>query len=361
MKQWHETTEIVGRLAVLPDGERAAIATVVEIVGSAFRRPGAKMLILESGQSYGGVSGGCLETDVREIARVSWEDGTPRLRHYDTGDDPGTVWGLGLGCNGSVDVFVQPVTPKSSDAWGQVGKLLEGDRRFAVATVINESPEGGRFVIHSGEGISGTTDDVRVDDHLARIATNCVTTGRSVYRTTGPVSVFCEVYEPSPRLLIFGAGDDAIPLSAMGTKVGFRVSVVDHRPAFVTRGRFPDALSLIGRRPADGLGGLVVNPDSYAVVMTHALDHDTAWLRQLVDSEVGYIGMLGPQARIDRILEEIGWESDERIYGPVGLAIGADGPEQIALSVLSELLAVRAGHEVAHLRDREGSIHSVQT
>ncbi|MFQ5550328.1 MAG: XdhC family protein, partial [Gemmatimonadales bacterium] len=316
---------------------------------------------LESGQSYGGVSGGCLEADVREIARASWDDDVPRLCHYDTGDDPGTVWGLGLGCNGSVDVFVQPATPRSSDDWSRVGNLLAGDRRFAVATVIAESPEGGRCLIHTGEGISGTTGDEQVDEYLAGIAGDCVATGRSVYRAIGLVPVFCEVYEPPPRLVIFGAGDDAIPLSAMGTTVGFRVSVVDHRPAFINKDRFPDALSLIDRRPDDGLDGLLLHADSYAVVMTHALDHDAAWLRQLLDSEVGYIGVLGPQPRTDRILAEIGWESDQRIYGPVGLDIAADGPEQIALSILSELLAVRGGREAAHLRNRAGSIHSVQT
>ncbi len=140
MKQWQETSHILRRIAALAErGEQAAVATVVQIKGSAYRRPGAKLLVEESGMTVGGVSGGCLEADVREVGLAVMRDNTPRLRHYDTGSDDTKVWGLGLGCNGSVDIFVQPATSQEAlQVSTRVRELLEGDVPFAVSTVVTE-------------------------------------------------------------------------------------------------------------------------------------------------------------------------------------------------------------------------------
>ncbi len=375
MKHWQETSQIVGRVTELAAaGQRAAMATVVRIEGSAYRRAGAKLLVEEGGATRGGVSGGCLEADVREVAMAVMREGLPRLRHYETGDDDRTVWGLGLGCNGSVDIFVQPVT--SGDAVNvarHMRTLLAGDAPFAVSTVVRGPAAAlGRMLVEGNGPPAGSTETPALDREMARRAQTLLAAGESdLYdiESTGAgtesTGVFTEVHVPPPRLVICGAGDDAMPLAAHASQIGYRVTVVDHRPAYLSRERFPDA-ERIDRRPDDGLEGLPLGPSTHLVVMTHSFAHDREWGRRLLRTEVPYIGLLGPRARRDEILEQIGVTGEpagatgmDRFFAPVGLDLGADGPEQIAVSILAELLAVRTSSVPRHLRDKDGVIHAV--
>ena len=375
MKHWQETSQIVGRVTELAAaGQRAAMATVVRIEGSAYRRAGAKLLVEEGGATRGGVSGGCLEADVREVAMAVMREGLPRLRHYETGDDDRTVWGLGLGCNGSVDIFVQPVT--SGDAVNvarHMRTLLAGDAPFAVSTVVRGPAAAlGRMLVEGNGPPAGLTETPALDREMARRAQTLLAAGESdLYdiESTGAgtesTGVFTEVHVPPPRLVICGAGDDAMPLAAHASQIGYRVTVVDHRPAYLSRERFPHA-ERIDRRPDDGLEGLPLGPSTHLVVMTHSFAHDREWGRRLLRTEVPYIGLLGPRARRDEILEQIGVTGEpagatgmDRFFAPVGLDLGADGPEQIAVSILAELLAVRTSSVPRHLRDKDGVIHAV--
>jgi len=357
VKNWQETSDVLARAASLDaSGRSSALALVTAIEGSAYRRPGAKFLVDDEGGTLGGVSGGCLEADVREIALACLADGTPRRRRYETGDDEDVVWGLGLGCDGTVDVHVQPITA-SDPALARARELLEGDARFALATVIEGGTEAGATVAVGPDGKRrGTTGDDGLDAALVERA-SARTDGKGTgIDEIGDARVFVEVLEPPPRMLLFGAGDDAIPLAAIASSCGFRVSVIDRRPAHLTAERFPGA-ALVSRRSSDGVGELPVGPDTWAVVMTHAIRRDRAWVAALAGTDVPYIGILGPRARRDEIVEELELEGDDRIYGPVGLDTGADGPEQIATSVVTEVLAVRSGRPPRHLRDRERPIH----
>ena len=368
MKHWQETSQILGRVIELAAaGRRAALATVVRIRGSAYRRAGAKLLVEERGATRGGVSGGCLEADVREIALTVLREGTPRLRHYDTGGDDRTVWGLGLGCNGAVDIFVQPVTPADAlEAARRVRALLAEDAAFAVSTVVRgPSTVLGRVLVSGHALPAGSTGIPALDREIAGCAQAVLEAGESQCYDIGSTGVFTEVHVPPPRLVICGAGDDAIPLAAFASQVGYRVTVVDHRPAYLSPDRFPEA-ERTDRRPADGLDGLPLGPRTHAVVMTHSFGHDREWIRRLLDSDVAYIGLLGPVARRDEILEQIGAAGEpsdatetDRLFAPVGLDLGADGPEQVAVSILAELLAVRAASAPRHLRERAGVIHAV--
>ena len=367
MKHWQETAQIVGRVIELAAaGRRAAMATVVHIEGSAYRRPGAKLLVEEKGASRGGVSGGCLEADVREIALAVMREGVPRLRHYETGDDDRTVWGLGLGCNGAVDIFIQPVTSGDTvDAARQVGTLLAGDSPFAVSTVVRgRSTALGRMLVAGDGQAAGSTGTPGLDREIARRSDTLLAAGESKCYDiesggagTDSTGVFTEVHVPPPRLVICGAGDDAMPLAALAAQVGFRVTVVDHRPAYLSPERFPDA-ERVDRRPTDGLNGLPLGPRTHLVVMTHSFAHDREWVRRLLRTGAPYIGLLGPRARRDEILEQIDATETGPLYAPVGLDLGADGPEQVAVSILAELLAVRASSAPRHLRDKEGVIHA---
>jgi xanthine/CO dehydrogenase XdhC/CoxF family maturation factor len=361
MKQWKETAEIAGRIRRLAEvGQRAALATVTRIRGSAYRRPGAKFLIAESGETAGAVSGGCLEADVRENALAVIREGQPRRLHYDSGDDENTIWGLGLGCRGSVDIFVQPTAlPSDSEVVARLLDLLEGDAPFALSTIVRGGgKEGGAAVIAGGGVLASSTGDPALDRELSRHAVALLPGGASTLAHVGDLEVFTEIQLPPPHLILFGAGDDAIPMCAYASDAGFRVCVVDHRPAYLSLERFPGASRLVHRRSEQGLHELPLSPRACAVVMTHALSHDREWARHLLATPISYIGLLGPRARTQEILEKVGGTGSDRVFGPVGLDIGAEGAEQIALSVVAELLAVQSSRDPSHLRQREGTIHA---
>ena len=359
MKQWKETAAVLGRVARLADaGRDAAVATVVRIVGSSYRRPGAKLLVEPGGETSGGVSGGCLEADVREAARAVVRGARPRLLHYETASADENPFGLGLGCGGSVDVFVQPATtPEALESVRRALELLRGEKPFAVSTVL-EGERAGRCVVFAGGAIEGSTGSPALDAALRGEGEERLRERRSALRRMEGVEVFTDVFDPPPRLAVFGAGDDAVPLVGYAADVGFRVTVVDHRPALLTAERFPGATSLALRRPEEGLGSLALGPRGFAVVKSHSLAADREWLAALVRCDLRYIGLLGPRERVERVLRESGAAGDPRIYGPVGLDLAADGAEQVAVSVVAELLAVRAGRDQRHLRAREGPIHA---
>ncbi len=359
MKQWQETSQILGHVAA--SSRPLALATVIKIEGSSYRRPGAKLLIEDGGATLGGVSGGCLEADVREVGLAALKDGHCRLRHYETGADDDTAWGFGLGCDGTVEIFVQPLTGDSRRMLSRVRELLDGDRLFAVSTVLS-GDVAGRVVLVDPQGVGdGSTGDTRLDREVAARSKESLAAGggggggQSTQWGDDSARVFTEVYEPPPRLVIFGAGDDAMPLTEFATRVGFRVTLVDHRPAYIQPERFPQATHLVTRRPEEGVHGIPFGPETYAVVMTHSLAHDLEWVGHLLRTEVLYVGLLGPRTRTDKILANVGGEGMDRVFGPVGLDLGADGPEQIALCIVAELLAVRSAREPGHLREREGA------
>jgi xanthine dehydrogenase accessory factor len=353
VKHWQETAQIVERLVRLTrDGGRGALATVTRIVGSAYRRPGAKFLIEDGGGVYGGVSGGCLEEDVRQIGLRVMESGLARLRHYATGDDEDKVWGLGLGCNGEVDVVIQPVASESISTWTRLSELLAGNAPIALAYPLEDGAAGGVTVVVESGRWAGQADPA-----IETAAHEALRARRSCWARAGERTVFVEVLTPPPRLVICGAGGDARPLCAFAAAAGFRVVVADHRPAYLTAERFPDARTLLSMRPSDEVA-LPADRDTYAVVMTHSLDRDTEWVRRLLGTEAPYIGLLGPRARTEGILSKLGAAGSDRVFGPVGLDLGADGPEQVAISIVAELLSVWSGRELRHLREREAAVHA---
>lgn len=358
---WKETTDIVDRIAQLDSlGRSAAIATVVRITGSAYRRPGARLLVEDDGRTLGGVSGGCLEADVRDVARTMMRSRIPRLLHYDTGADDQIVWGLGLGCYGSVDVFVQSVdAPDVRDLLHAVRPLLHGDDPFAICTVISGPTDVGRSVVVDTHGVQAvSTGPQGPDRDLKRLADACLTSQVSTLHAVDSRLVFAEILAPLPRLVVCGAGEDARPLVAYASDSGYAVTVVDHRAAFLSSDRFPAARRLVELRPEDGPAALGIDSDTAVVIQTHSLAHDRDWLRHFLRTDASYIGLLGPRARTDQILRQIGEQASRRVYGPVGLDLGAEGPAQIAISIVAELLAVRADHTPQHLRDRGAAIHA---
>lgn len=336
MKTWQETARVFEDMARLLDaGEACALATLVQLEGSSYRRPGAKLLIRADGTMTGNVSGGCLENDLRERAQAVLKSGRCELVHYDTGADENVVWGLGLGCNGKIDVLLQPCPPGGDRAVvDEVCRRLGGQHALVLRTSL-DGPDAGELRVGPpfGDGKSGITLS---DGHRE----------------------FLDVLEPPADFVVLGAGDDAVPLVRLAAEAGFRVTVVDHRSAYLGRERFPLAHRLVTARPETGLGNLPAHVDTFVVVKNHAIGPDKAWARLYAASPARYLGLLGPKARRDDILASLTEAQRARAYGPVGLDLGADGAEQIALSIVAEALAVYAGRAAGHLRDRAAPIHA---
>ena len=363
VKHWQEMANIADRVVRLDiEGRRAALAVVTRIEGSAYRRPGAKLLIEDQGGTVGGVSGGCLEQDVREVGLQVLQEGRTRTLHYDTYDDDSKIWGFGLGCDGKVDVLVQSVTAGGTATahplWPTLRDTLRGDRAFTMSMVVEDHGPGGMLLVgHSGR-LAGTVGDADDDAAVEAIASAALDARQSRLTPLASRQVFTEFLRPPPKLLICGAGDDARPIAALAATVGFRVTVADHRSAYLTTERFPAAHERLTVRPEQPATDLTVDRATYVVVKTHSLRHDTAWVQRLMGTDAAYVGVLGPRTRIQKILKECGTAGEGRIFGPIGLDLGADGPEQVALSVVAEILAVSSGREPRHLREREGALHA---
>src|SRR5205823_12453829 len=359
MKQWLETREVLDFLAALRRGEgaRAALATVVRVRGSAYRHEGAKLAVSADGNSAGNVSGGCLEQDVREVALQVIRSGTPELRSYCSGVDELAAWDLGGGGEGQVDVYVEP-----TDARPRERKLLDGRTPFVAATIVGMRDAGcGMRLIVTQDGSEGDLGSPELNGEATARAHELLETGESGIHEIGGRSIFFDVLLPPPQLVVLGAGDDARPLVRFAAEVGFRVVVVDRRAGTLTRERFPGAAALV-RSAGDELGEATpLDGECFAVVMNHNFADDQAYLRALLKTPVSYIGMLGPRQRTDRMLHNLAAEGsvdDGRVYGPVGLDIGTDGAEQVALAVLAEILAVRSGRRARSLRERHAPIHA---
>jgi xanthine dehydrogenase accessory factor len=352
-------------------GNAVAQATVVAVRGSTYRRPGASLLVPEAGDVVGTISGGCLEAAIVEEARTVLADRRGRVLSFDltTDDEP---WGLGVGCNGAVEAFVQPLEPR--ELAEPLRRVLRTARPIAVVTVIESEvagiSAGARAIVDeaaSAARLSTTPVPEPLETAACEAAAAVLAGGpardRTVELDAGRVRIFAQAVNPPPRLIVCGAGPDAEPLARMARALGWGVVVVDDRPARLTRSRFPDAEVVPVELP--DLAAKLVDADrrTFVVVMTHDLARDEGYLRAFLASPVPYIGMLGPRARSDRLLRQLQDEgldvadAGARIHRPVGLDIGAEDPAEIAISVLAEIVAVRRGGRAGYLRDRDGAIH----
>jgi xanthine/CO dehydrogenase XdhC/CoxF family maturation factor len=352
-------------------GEPLALATIVGVRGSTYRRAGARLLLTRSGQMTGNISGGCLEGDVAVVAGEVIEQRTPRLMMYDLTADDAAVWGLGLGCNGAIEVFIEP-TSSDDLMWRAARVALEADEAVVIATVIEGAGRvatGRRAVIWPDGRRQGSLGDPAADAEMLRLAEAALRERRSAIHAVrtpdGQARVFAEVLHPPMRLIVCGAGHDAIPVVQFASLLGWRVLVVDRREAFLTRERFPGAAGFVKTEFPDAGRAVPTDAHTYVLIMTHNYIHDRDLLRAFLPTPAVYLGMLGPRARTEKILREL--EQDgvtispgrrEQIFGPVGLDIGSEGPDEIALAALGEILATARGRAGGFLRARGGPIHT---
>lgn len=349
--------------AALAQGQGAALATVVGVRGSAYRREGTRMLVLDDGAQVCMLSGGCLEAEVVEVALDVIRTGVPALTHYDLSED--VTWGLGIGCGGSVDVRVERVDLEDTVTAGWLAALGEGR---AAALAVPLTGEGRVLVLPDG-GVTGHLPGedrhaFAVDAARARLGM------REPRAVTLPAPdgtpVFIDVNVPPPQLGIYGAGHDAMPLAAQAHALGYAVHVIDSRPAYLTPGRFPGA-ALHPLAPEE-LDRFAPGERAHLIVMNHHLDRDRVCLAHALRSGADYVGVLGPRSRAQDLLRALAEEGVTftpeqlaRLRSPVGLRLGAEAPEEVALSILAELMAWRRGYDGGFLSGHTGRIHDAQT
>lgn len=358
-----ELQEILKKIAQFGDSEKAILATVVALEGSGYRRPGARMLIDENGYSIGTISGGCLEADVLERAKKVLETGEPVVITYDTTADENSVFGLGMGCRGVIHILLESIT-KESGFCRFADAHLQMRKPFVVATLIKATEPNfktGARILYGENGIDASTFTGELDETLTNSVNRAFTTRKSTQESFAFGEMFIEYVAPPVSLLLFGAGFDALPLADFAGNIGWAVTVIDHRAAWANRERFPNADEIIVSRPENLDEKLFGDENSVAVLMTHNYDRDKELLPLLLKSKAVYVGALGPKKRAERLLDEIGETFSEeqlkRFYAPIGLDIGAETPDEIALSIVAEIRGVLANRSGGFLRKRQGSIY----
>lgn len=321
-------------------GEAMALATIVATRGSTYRRAGARLLVPAEGDPIGNISGGCLEGDVARIGREVMAEGRPRTVSFDLTAEDDAVWGYGLGCNGSFELYVEP-TAGAVEAARALRAALAGDPTV-LSTVIQGPRIGTRW---SGtDGVAGAA----LRDGTPRVVDEA---GERIFQ---------EPMLPPPRLVVCAAGHDAIPLVRQAAELGWRVTVADVRRRLLNRERFPGAADFVDADPERAAEVLRPDERTAVVLMSHNYLRDLAYLRSFLeaDAPLAYLGALGPRGRTEQMLAEIGRpEAIERIHAPAGLDIGAEGPEEVARAIVAEILAVLRGRSGGPLRERSGPIH----
>lgn len=315
--------------------EMAALATLIHVDGSSYRKTGATMIITEDGRNSGMISGGCLEEDLCIRAQALFNTGQSEIHRYDLSSEDDLGWGIAAGCNGVVSVLIRDVDLDFRSALRRAIKCLEN--REPVLFI--QSVDGRDYAFYSRqEGLTGTLG-FRYTDHLAEVLDAAAPFAKlAEIRHIQNERVYMQIIWPEPALHLFGAGHDARPVAELAARTGYAVHVYDWRESLCSAERFPTARTTLTGDLKETLRPIRFTPYDAAVIMTHDFNRDRELLEHLSREPLGYLGVLGSKKRTERL---IGGPLPSGIHSPVGLSIGADGPEEIAVSIVSELIAVR--------------------
>ena len=355
-------------LAAHSRGEPVAMATLVRSWHSAPRPPGASMLVTAQGEAVGSVSGGCIEGALFELGVEVLATGEPVFETFGVSDDD--AFAAGLTCGGVLEVFVQRVSPETWPELPGVAASIQAGEHVAVATVVRGPAHVGRRLAVRMGGVEGSLGLSSLDHAVGADVIGMLDSGRTGVLTYGPggerngsgLEVFVATYAPPPRLIVFGALDVSAALCRAGRLLGYHVTVVDARAVFATRERLPDADEVVVDWPHRWLGSQQVDPRAVICVLTHDPKFDVPALTAAVRTPAAYIGAMGSRrTHADRVarLREAGVTDDEigRIHAPIGLDLGASTPEEIALSILAEIVQLRRGGSGTPLVAGSGAVH----
>ena len=361
-----ESTVLSHIRSVLESNRDGVLVTIVDVDGRAYKRPGAKMVIPEDGTGVGSVTAGCLEDEVLRLAESVLADQTPRLETFDLMSDD-EVWGLGVGCNGVIKLLIEPLT----DAYEPLLDAYESGNAITSLTVLpTESTtvnDFQRMYYRPDDGFSTGSGPVpaTVTDNLSQPASQFAASGATetveVDHNGETVPVFLDGITSPPTLVVVGTGHDVKPVIKIASKADFRTVVIGYRGAKATADRFTQADTVVSTSPTDIREAVAIDEATYFVVMTHNFIDDRLTINELLATPTPYIGLMGPRERFEEMLEAkdgcVSTAELDAVYTPIGLDLGGGSPYQIALSIVSEVLAVHNDRTPRHLRDREGPIH----
>lgn len=353
--------------ALLQSGQKGVVASVISVQGSAYRREGAKMVIDSDANHYGLISGGCLEADVAEEGKMVMNTGRPFLKRYVLDED--LVWGLGLGCPGTVEILLEPIE-SGEEIWQDWLRFQQVSEAVVMCKVLPDHELLWKPLFVTDTDVKGAWFDKKLELQAVAIAREKLkqktpqsqTITLKVPSTEEQTRIFFDVSFPPPRLCIFGAGHDAIPVARFGSELGFETFVIDRRTAFNTEERFPHVKRLIDLSCEEEIQSLL-HSHTYIVIMNHHMERDMEALAISLRSEAPYVGVLGPRKRREKMLSRLkdrgitfSHAQLEKIHSPIGLDIGSETSEEIALSILAEMTAFRKGHHGKSLKN-SFSIH----
>lgn len=346
MRDW---VDLAARLAELPVGAPAVLATVVRVEGSSYRREGARLLIEPDGRLTGVLSGGCLERDVGEQAAAALAAGAARVVRYDLTPDEEAIWGFGTGCAGKVDLLLEPLDAPLRERWrGRLDHLLDRRRELALVTVWSASGAAGPRPGDSAEG------DAEAAPEWARRALGALPAGASrsvrVDSAGAAIEVLAERLLPPIHLLVIGAERDAPALARLAGELGWAATAVDPRATAAAAERWRGLARYVSPAPAALAAEVELSARTAAVLATHRYLDDLAYLEPLAASGVGYLALLGPVRRRERLLADFARRRPDlagalatRLHGPAGLDLGGRSPAEVALAVVAEAQAVLHG------------------
>ncbi|MGI8770350.1 MAG: XdhC family protein [Acidobacteriaceae bacterium] len=352
-------------------GAPVVLATLVGVRGASYRSLGARMLILEDGTRIGSLSGGCIEGELCRRAFWWTEGGKPYLRTYDTSlqqEEEGS--GYGLGCGGSVDVWLERLSPADPLNPLLLIDAVRNTRTDRVTALVLRSTDeavlGERFALDANGSLCGASGclpqhavaTIREQMILALEERSSRTLAPAA-GTDASCDILIEVIRPPTQLVVCGAGFDAQPLVHFAAQLGWRVVVCDRRADFARPQRFPEAHRVVWVRTPEALPVSQFDASTACILMTHSFEQDCSFLKQILPLTLPYVGVLGSRARTQTIFDELGTSMEESgVFAPAGLDIGAETPEEIAVSIMAEIRACLSGRNGGSLRDRSGSIHT---
>ncbi|MCG7858842.1 XdhC family protein [Flavihumibacter sp.] len=357
------------------DERNSALVTVVHLEGSSYRRPGARMLVSDDGAMTGAISGGCLEGDALRKALLVLNQQQKRLVTYDTNDEDDASIGVQLGCAGVIQVLIEPINKDDPNNSVELLRKAVAKRQASVLVTVfslqnRKGYQHGTCLLVEEDGtISGNLKDDTLREMLLDDVKLSFREQRSSFKNytsdQNEITAFIEYINPAVSLILIGAGNDVIPLVSMADIMGWETTVIDGRPSHAKKERFSSTCQVIISKPENVLEQISIDQQTVFVLMTHNYNYDFAMLKALVKTKAKYIGMLGPRKKFDRMQDDMKSEgiklSDvelSRIYSPVGLELGAETAEEIALSIISEIKAVLAGKMGGSLRHNMNPIHS---
>ncbi|SEB00589.1 XdhC family protein [Pedobacter hartonius] len=356
------------------EGKRMALATVVHVEGSSYRRPGARMLVTDDGMLTGAISGGCLEGDALRKALLVINQQQNKLVTYDTTDEDDAKFGVQLGCNGIVHILFEPIDPEKTIHPVSLLQELSAKRQEGVlvtlfSLLLPQEPVPGTCLLLLPDTVVSEQNSIQCDAELLSEANHALLTKRSFIRDylSGEhlLTAFVEFIKPPVSLIIAGGGNDAFPLADLAAMLGWQTTIVDGRPSHANLQRFPKVSRILVAKPEEVLPQVQIDDQTVVVLMTHNYNYDLALLKALLQQDqCRYIGSLGPKKKLERMigeLQEEGLKPNQaqlsRIFGPVGLDLGAETAQEIALSIAAEIKKVLSEQSGLSLRDKHDPIH----